>query len=120
MPLHPLAVAAVVAGSVLLAGCAKPTATAAPGLVLDAGRVALAGVVVDDAIRPLAGADVNVTDAGVNATTDANGLFLLPVPPGEHIVEVRHAGFAPLRQTVAVPATGLRGLDLQLVAGAAT
>jgi len=114
------ALAAMVGASLLLAGCAKSAAPSAPGVVLDAGRVALSGVVVDEAIRPLAGAEVNVTDVGVNATTDANGLFLLPVPPGDHVLEVRRAGFGSVRQAVTVPATGLRGLNLQLVPGAST
>src|ERR1041385_898113 len=108
-----LPVAALCCTAMLLAACTKPPAQA-PEPILGAGRVALSGVVVDDAIRPLAGATVTATDVGVNATTDKDGLFLLAVPPGEHVLDVQHAGFGGLRQTVSVPPTGLRGLNLQL------
>jgi hypothetical protein len=98
----------------LLAGCqaeAPPPAEAVPD---GSGRVVLAGVVVDAALRPLAGALVDVTDAGANVTTGADGSFLVPVPAGAHVLEVSHPGFATLRQEVQVPETGLRGLTLRL------
>ena len=99
--------------ALLLAGC---QAKAPPGadVPVGSGRAVLAGVVVDEAIRPLAGAVIDVTDAGLNATAGENGEFQLPVPVGAHVLEVRHPDYAPLRQEVQVPETGLRGLTLQL------
>lgn len=98
-----------------LAGCSGGAGPTPVDVPVGAGRAVLAGVVVDEAIRPVEGATVDVTDSGLEATTDEAGAFLLPVPVGDHIVEVRHASFAPVRQTVAVPETGLRGLTLRLV-----
>lgn len=111
-----LACGAALLIALALAGCAKPPAGA--DVPLDPGRAVLAGVVVDEAIRPLAGALVEVSDAGVNGTTDAAGAFQFAVAPGEHVVDVSVKGFAPLRQTVSVPATGLRGLSLQVASSA--
>jgi hypothetical protein len=98
----------------LLAGCQAKAPPAGADVPLGEGRAVLAGVVVDEAIRPLAGAVVEVSDAGLNATADEDGEFQLPVPVGAHVVEVRHPRYAPLRQDVTVPETGLRGLALQL------
>jgi hypothetical protein len=106
--------AAVALLAVVVAGCQAKAPPAGAGVPIGDGRAALAGVVVDEAIRPLAGAVVDVTDAGLNATTDAEGRFLLPVPAGSHLVEIRHPRYAALRQAVDVPETGLRGLTLQL------
>jgi hypothetical protein len=113
--MRPAAWLALALAASALAGCAaqQPAGADVP---LGAGRAALAGVVVDEAIRPVVGAVVSVTDVGVNGTTDAQGAFLLAVPPGDHVLEVKRAGSAPLRQAVSVPATGLRGLNLQLIA----
>jgi hypothetical protein len=100
--------------AVVLAGCgAAPAKPAGADVPLAPGRAVLAGVVVDQAIHPIAGAVVTVTDAGVNATTDAKGGFSLAVPVGEHVLEATHRDFAPVRQTVSVPATGTRGLVVQ-------
>lgn len=102
--------------AVALAGC-----SGGPGPAVDptdipvgSGRAVFAGVVVDEAIRPVEGAVVDVTDSGLNATTAEDGSFLLPVPVGDHLVEVRHASFAPVQQTISVPETGLRGFTLRL------
>jgi hypothetical protein len=94
-------------------GCADEAPTPVE-VVLGAGRAVFSGVVVDEAIRPVAGAVVDVTGSGLEATTDEGGEFLLPVPVGEHLVEVRHASFATVQQTVSVPESGLRGFTLRL------
>ncbi|MEA3166908.1 MAG: Carboxypeptidase regulatory-like domain, partial [Thermoplasmata archaeon] len=108
--------AALLAGCILaslLAGCSAGT-DAPVEVPLGAGRAVFSGVVVDEAIRPVAGATVDVTDSGLNATTGDDGAFMLPVPVGGHLVEVRHPDFAPVQQTVEVPETGLRGFTLRL------
>lgn len=107
------AVAAAVL-ALLVAGCQAKAPPPGVDVPVGPGRAILAGVVVDEAIRPLAGAVVDVTDAGQNATTDADGAFRLPVPVGAHVLEVRHPRYAALKQPVEVPETGLRGLTLQL------
>lgn len=100
-----------------LAGCGDtPTPRDVP---LEPGRAVLAGVVVDQAIRPLGGVRIDVTDAGLEATTDDDGAFQLPVPVGAHLLELSHPAFALLRQEVDVPATGVRGLVLRFTATAA-
>ncbi|HUR25544.1 MAG TPA: carboxypeptidase-like regulatory domain-containing protein [Candidatus Thermoplasmatota archaeon] len=100
----------------ILAGCSGGgDGGAGPvDIPVGAGRAVLSGVVVDESIRPVAGAVVDVTDSGLEATTDEAGEFLLPVPVGSHLLEVRHASFAPIQETVSVPETGLRGLTLRL------
>jgi hypothetical protein len=107
--------AALLAGCILaaaLAGCSGGTETPVD-VPLGPGRAVFAGVVVDEAIRPVAGAVVDVTDSGQETTTDDEGAFLLPVPVGSHAVEVRHAAFAPLRQAIDVPEAGARGIVLR-------
>jgi hypothetical protein len=107
--------AAVLFLAAVLAGCSGGDAAQPVDIPVGEGRAVLAGVVVDEAIRPVAGAVVDVTDSGLEATTDESGEFLLPVPVGAHVLEVRHADYAPVQQTVSVPDTGLRGLTLRLV-----
>jgi hypothetical protein len=109
----PIALVLALAAAMSLAGCAGES-PAPVDVVLGAGRAVFAGVVVDEAIRPVAGAVVDVTDSGLEATTDEGGEFLLPVPIGDHLVEVRHASFAPVQQAISVPETGLRGFTLRL------
>lgn len=56
---------------------------------------------------------MNVTGTGLQATTGPDGDFLIPVPVGDHLLEVSHGSFAVLRQTVTVPADGARGVVLR-------
>jgi hypothetical protein len=86
----------------LLAGCAgdEPAAAAAPE-----ATATLHGVVVTQAIVPVAGANVTVNPGGRSAETDAKGLFEVgPLAPGSYQVTVRAAGYAPT--TVQAPADG--------------
>lgn len=90
-----------------LAGCsdgdgkldASDGATATTGI--------LRGLVVDEAIRPIADAQVRATAEGkdLNATTDAGGLFRWTgLEPGAYVVEVSKPFYAPHRQAVVVQA----------------
>lgn len=107
--------AAALLAAAALAGCSGGADPQPVDIPVGSGRAVLAGVVVDEAIRPVAGALVDVTDSGLEATTDENGEFLLPVPVGDHLLEVRHEAFATIQQTVTVPDGGLRGLTLRLI-----
>lgn len=66
---------------------------------VDAGPrwpVRLAGRVLERASRkPIANAAVQVPEVGAMATTDADGHFELPLPPGNLGVDVRAAGYRP-------------------------
>lgn len=78
-----------------LAGCAGDASGPAGGGSEAPGTVTLEGVVVDDAIRPVEGARIDVDGAPVNATTDADGAFAVPgLQPGAHVVRAAKAGFA--------------------------
>ena len=76
----------------------KPTATT--GVLL--------GVVVDEAIRPVEGARVEVTKpdgAAVEETTDAEGRFAFGgLEPGTYFLKVRHSQFLPTQSSAEVAA----------------
>lgn len=77
----------------LLAGCASdgPAAAAAPE-----ATATLRGVVVTQAIVPIAGANVTVNPGELSTETDKKGLFEVgPLAPGSYQVTVRAAGYAP-------------------------
>jgi hypothetical protein len=108
--------AALATLALLLAGCASH-AGGDDGVHLgDGSMVALkdvavgeatgsiTGVVVDEAIRPVAGA--NVTGQGTAATrTDAQGLFTLAgLQPGLHTLRVNATGFLAVQSTAEVKA----------------
>lgn len=91
----------------LLAGCSDGGAAEADGPEdgLPAGDLRLEGVVVDDAVRPLA--DVNVTATGptgtLGTTTDAEGLFAFEgVAPGVYIVVASKPFYISHQQAVTV------------------
>lgn len=90
-----------------LAGCSQGDgATAA--LTSDAG--VLHGVVVDQAIRPIVGAQVHIAGGGktYNATSDDVGQFrLIDLTPGTYIVEVSKAFHSAHQQAVVVE-TGVK------------
>lgn len=100
----------------LLAGCAGTTGStsSAEGDSLAPGQGVLAGLVVDDAIRPIAGASIDVTGPGgaFNATTDAGGLFeIRGLEPGAYLVRVTKEYYSPHEQAVVVQ-TGVEDPDL--------
>ena len=86
-----------------------PAGKAAAGRSFDAlqkveGEVRLCGEVRDAAGRPVAGAQVVVTDLGRAATTDARGGFCVQAPAGEHPLSVMAVGYSEARRTVQVGA----------------
>lgn len=63
------------------------------------------GVVVDQSIRPVAGATVTIRQTGDTTTTDAGGLYAISdLPAGTYIVEATHALYNSIQQTVDVVA----------------
>lgn len=109
----------------LLAGCSAGSDVAGGKGPPDPSLGAIAGVVVDDAIRPIAEASVVVTGGGssVNTTSDASGLFYVEgLTPGAYLVRVSKQFYSPHEQAVVV-ATGVEEPDLvrfQLVFEAAS
>lgn len=93
-----------------LAGCAadEPSGKDRPQAEPGAGEGTVRGFVVDEAIRPVAGAAVAVRSAvggagaPVQAETDARGEFALALPAGAYLLEASHARFAPTRSEVQV------------------
>jgi hypothetical protein len=103
----PLALALMAA---LLAGCSGGDGKDEPASPLDDVDVqpvsdtkgAVAGVVVDEAIRPVAGAEVTM-DGKVVASTDEGGIFVLDsLEPGLAIFAVTAEGFLPVQTSADV------------------
>jgi hypothetical protein len=70
-----------------------------------ADRGVISGVVVDPAIRPIAGANLTVVGQGLAARADASGIFVVPnLKPGLYTVAARAAGFLPVQTTAEVKA----------------
>ena len=93
----------------LLAGCSAggDAAAGSDGRPIDPSLGSLAGVVVDDAVRPVRDANgtARLGDLAVNATTDAGGLFRIDgLAPGAYIVEVSKPYYTALQQAVDVRA----------------
>jgi hypothetical protein len=93
----------------LLAGCSAGSDVAGGSAEGSADPTlgAIAGVVVDDAVRPVAGANVTTRlgEGSANATTDASGLFRIDgLPPGAYVVEVSKPYYASLQQAIDVRA----------------
>lgn len=104
---------AILAASVaiLLAGCAGGSAPPSrPSSALDdievrptvEGKGAVAGLVVDEAIRPVVGASVTLAGEEV-ATTDETGVFTLDaLDPGTVLFGVSAEGFLPIQTSAEV------------------
>jgi hypothetical protein len=86
------------AALLLLAGCSDPTE---PILPAAGSQAFIDGVVVDVALRPLAGVSVAVAGSvPANATTVADGTFRLgPLPLGVHAVAVAKEGYISAQLT---------------------
>jgi hypothetical protein len=109
-----LAIVALVAAS-LLAGCASndPTGPSDTGPTFDdlglqatASTGVIRGVVVDDAIRPVAGASVTLSGGSAKqaVTTDAGTFGFDELAPGTYFLEVSKPGFFPAQQSAEVVA----------------
>ena len=76
----------------------------------------LAGRVTDAATSaPLAQATVTVEGTTLLATTAADGRYRLSeLPPGPQVIRFIRIGYAPVRQSMAVPSTGLLTHDVAM------
>ena len=124
----PTVLALAAAAGLVLAGCTggKPerdtlvladgTEVELDGAGTSATRGAIAGVVVDEAIRPVPGALVALAaDPTVNATVDDAGVFLLgDLEPGLQVLSVSAAGFFPIQTSVDVAAGETSRVKVQL------
>lgn len=102
-----------------VAGCGAKGGAPEGIPVDDEGKVlpTLQGVVVDDAIRPLAGATVRLLLTGVNATTDADGHYeiLRPTRLAEQtLVTASHPGYHTRTQQVQLSGHTSATLDFRL------
>lgn len=71
-----------------------------------AGKGAISGVVVDEAIRPLAGVVLNISGRSEPATTDEGGLFLVTdLDPGLYTLSASLSGFLTIQTTAEVRET---------------
>jgi hypothetical protein len=98
---------AMLVAALFLAGCTGGGAESSDDLALEAGTGVLFGLVVDDAVRPVAGAAVNLTgrDVSVNQTTDEEGRFsIADLLPGAYVVRVSKEFYTASEQAVVVAA----------------
>lgn len=97
-----------VALAFLLAGCSdggKDASTATGATAGPGGTGTLAGLVVDEAVRPLSDANVTATGASgtLNATTGADGMFRFEdLAPGVYLVQVAKKFYSAHQQAVDV------------------
>jgi len=119
-----LAVASLLLGTVL-AGCAGKAAddAAADGSTFlaaaptAAGRGAISGVVVDEAIRPIAGANVTLGGQLATVRTDANGRFAFDdVAPGFMTLQAKATGYFAIHAPADVKAGETAKVRIQLLA----
>lgn len=92
--------ALVVALALAMAGCSSADDAGADFDPVEPGEVLVEGVVVDAAIRPVAGATVSALSGGATATTDGDGEFSFALPAGALVLEATHPAYAPVRQTI--------------------
>lgn len=102
-----------------VAGCGGKADVAAGLPVSDDGKVlpTVQGVVVDDAVRPLAGVTVRFLFSGVNATTDADGHYeiLRPTLAAEQtLVTASRDGYKTRTQQVQLSGHTSATLDFRL------
>jgi TonB-dependent SusC/RagA subfamily outer membrane receptor len=96
---------------------AARTLHAQPAAAQGTGRIA--GTVLGEGARPVAGAQVIVVGTRVGAVTDDNGRYNIGgAPVGAQTVRVQRIGFTPRTQPVTVAAGQVATLDFQLAAAA--
>ena len=113
----PLALALALAA--VLAGCSEPAPVPAGIPVGEHGEAlpTVHGVVVDEAIRPLAGVRVRLLGSGLEATTDEDGAYEIrrPTLQAEHVLlSAAKAGFITRAQQVQVSGHVSAKLDFRL------
>ncbi|MBI2079071.1 MAG: carboxypeptidase regulatory-like domain-containing protein [Euryarchaeota archaeon] len=109
--------------SLFLAGCTSgegaatstsPTPTLAPEPTVDAATGSIAGKVIDDEARPIAGATVAIGKDS-QSTTDEGGKFTFnDLQPGSYVVNVARLGFEQVGRKVEVRAGEVAELTLTL------
>ena len=119
------AVAAALLMGVLLAGCSGGGPDQPGGLTVggrsvsvsaapQAGKGAIAGVVVDEAIRPVAGAEVAVAGEAL-ARSGEDGVFVLDaLEPGSIVLTVSAAGYLTVQTSADVVAGGTANVRVLL------
>ncbi|MBL3657302.1 TonB-dependent receptor [Fulvivirga sediminis] len=68
------------------------------------GQSGLKGTVYDQQGLPLEGVSIQLTENNKGTVTDSEGYFNLLLTPGTYIIELRHVGYNPAFDTVAVAA----------------
>src|SRR5690242_2936784 len=110
---------------VLAAGCSQPQAESSEGafagltddVEVTATTGAIAGVVVDEAIRPIANATVSLQNPSRNATTDADGRFAFEdLPAGTYFLAASARRHEPTQVSVDVAAGDASAVRILLVA----
>lgn len=87
--------------SVVLAGCSDPGSKAPdPALTVAPTTMAIVGLVQDETLTPVPGANVSLRLIGRNTTTDAGGAFRFDgLTPSAYLVDVNATGFEPASLT---------------------
>ncbi|HJQ93045.1 MAG TPA: carboxypeptidase-like regulatory domain-containing protein [Candidatus Thermoplasmatota archaeon] len=120
--LKPAILAWLAMATVLLAGCTGGAGPERPPSALDdvevapaeADKGAVAGLVVDESIRPVVGAAVSIAGVEV-AATDEKGVFILDsLDPGLVIFAVAAEGFLPIQTSAEVRAGETAEVRVQL------
>jgi Carboxypeptidase regulatory-like domain len=99
---------AVLVAALLMAGCSDPgkATTEAPGAVVTASTMAIVGLVQDEALQPIAGANVTLRLLDRATVTDTTGGFRFDnLSISAYLVDVNATGFEPASLT-AEPAIG--------------
>lgn len=107
VPMRPTP-ACLLLAAFLLAGCAGGAGGAGeevPELDVTSTTGGIRGVVVDEAVRPIADAAVAIQGQASQAKTDADGLFAVSgLPAGTYVVTASHPLYDQVQQTVEVVA----------------
>src|ERR1041385_5709040 len=114
--------------ALLVAGCSQPSKANGHAVTLGdgshveltggptaAGKGSIVGVVVDEAIRPVKGANLTIPSEGLKTTSDESGLFRFDdLQPGFYVVAASAPGFLPVQSSADVVADDVARLRLLL------